>query len=384
MSISYFQEKFKNQSDIELLEKVNNPDGYQEDTVIASINILTERGIVLSQEQLAIKLDKETKESQSKTEISQKEVSLGKSRFVAFVIDLLVLSAISFAIGLILMYLSLANDFITLGTSAILIIGYFALGNSELFVGSTIGKRQMNLTVVDAENNLISLKKSLFRSLLLLGPFFLFDFISKLESDSTVLYIVTSTLTISYYIAIVYYFLIDKNLRRSYHDIIKGTIVIQNKSSQKIEVFPRKYSLYFVGIVAIVLTINLAINYTLLNSDSSFNEETIEQLQATLDNNSEVLTQIVEEIDQIANIAKINGVKINTTNNSQTDFIIDVQSKINPSGSEGDILADKIYHSLGGKTLQVERLDNIKIILRYGFTMTLAKYNSEKTKTYEP
>jgi hypothetical protein len=36
-----------------------------------------------------------------------------------------------------------------------------------------------------------------------------------------------------------------------------------------------------------------------------------------------------------------------------------------------------------GKTLYIEQLDNIQIIFRYGFDLTLAKYNVEKTKNYE-
>ena len=380
--MSYFYDKFKNHTEIELFEKVNNPSSYQEEAVIAAINILIERGVELSAGQIAIKQDYEIKDNIDITKNKTKETSIGRSRFLAFLIDLIILAVCSYVIGFILMYLSLANEYITISASAILIIGYFSIGNSKFFSGSTFGKRKMNLSVVGKENESITFKQSILRSLLFLGPFFIFQILTKIEINSTFLSIILSTLKISYFVAIIFYFLVDKNLRRLYHDLIQETIVSKNKNYQKLENIPKKFSAYFGAIVLVIFIVNIAINFNSL-APTSVDDETVEQLQATLDENMEVLTLIGKEIQGLDDIRKINGLNIKTTNNTQTDFIIDIQTEINPMGNQGDNLADKIYGTLNGKTLNIEKVDNVKVIMSYGFNMTLAKYNVEKTKNYK-
>lgn len=382
--MSFFYEKFKNQTDNELLEKVNNPSGFQEDAVIAAIDLLIERGIELSDEQLAIRHKIEENQKQEKLANKPTEISKGRSRFYAFFLDLVVLAASSYAIGFLLMYLSLADEFITLGVSTVLIVGYFSIGNSKIFNGATFGKRQLNLSVVNSENQLITLKHSIQRSLLLIGPFFIFEFLSKIEISFWSFDILFSTLRMSYFIAIIFFVLADNNLKRSYHDLLQNTIVVKNQKSHDLEIFPKKYLWYYAGIVLVVLMVNIAIDLKSPSFETTFDEDSFEQLQTALDKNTEVLAEIVDEIDKLDNIAKINGVKIHTTNNTHTDFIIDIQTKINPLGVSGDKLANKVYGKVKGKPLQLERLDNIQVIMRYGFTMTLAKYNAEKTKNYEP
>lgn len=382
--MSFFHEKFKNQTDNELLEKINNPSGFQEEAVIAAMDLLIERGVELTEKQKALKVQINENQEQKKLANKPKEISKGRSRLYAFLLDLIVLAACSYGLGFLLMYLSLANEFITLGVSTLLIIGYFSIGNSKIFNGSTFGKRQLELSVVDLSNAPIPLTKSIIRTLVLIGPFFVFELLSKLEISFWLFDTLFSTLRISYFIAIIYFVLLDKNLRRSYHDILEKTIVIKSNKPQDFNNFPKKYLFIFVGIVAVILTVNIVLSIKPSPLANSFDEESIEQLQETLDKNTEVLIEIVEEIDRLDDIAKINKVKIHTTNNTYTDFIIDIQTSINPLGRKGDNLADKIFGTLEGKTLQIERLDNVQIVLRYGFTMTLAKYNAEKTKNYEP
>ncbi len=140
-----FHEKYKDYSDDELVEILNDASRYQDDAVIAAIDILTERGVELSPEQKKIRVERASKPDVPT--IKSQEPTPGIDRLFAFFIDLIVLVICSFILGFILVTVSLANGYVPLTVSMILIIGYFAIGDSKLFDGATFGKKQMKLSV---------------------------------------------------------------------------------------------------------------------------------------------------------------------------------------------------------------------------------------------
>ena len=80
--------------------------------------------------------------------------------------------------------------------------------------------------------------------------------------------------------------------------------------------------------------------------------------------------------------SKISNLKDVRLNNNRTDLIIDVQSDFYPLDGSGENLATNIYNSLEGKRFQLDRLDNVKVIVNYGFQMTLAKYTLTFSKNW--
>ncbi len=204
-----------------------------------------------------------------------------------------------------------------------------------------------------------------------------------LKIDSGILDILISTVRFSYFIALLYFFFLDNKLRRLYHDLILKTFVKKDSESVSYEPFPRKNVVYYSCIVLLLLLIFTILNFRSETQTAAIDSSTAVQLQSTLAKNTSVFKQIIKELKSVDNVAAVNGLNINTTNNIRTDFIIDIQTKVNPTGDKGDIIANEVYKTLNGKTLYIEGLDNVQIILRYGFNMTLAKYTVEETKNFE-
>jgi uncharacterized RDD family membrane protein YckC len=378
-----YHEKFKDKTDKELLEIVNNPSKFQNDAVIAAIDILTERGIELTEEQKAIKFTKESKPEASLSEKKIPKRNIGIKRLLAIIIDLIVLAAASYIVGYILMENSLANGFIPITVSALLIIGYFAIGNSNLLNGATYGKRKMKIKVTGEDNEPINLGKSLIRSLLLIGPFILLEYLDEIEINSSILSVLITTLQFSYFIALIFYFLMDRKLKRLYHDIIQKTFVSFNDETVNYKPFPKKYSYYYAGIVVLVFLTFITLNFQFGKQSDYHNESKTKEMQMVLDKNMEVFTQIIKEIKKIDDVETVNEINLRNSNDKQTDLVIDIQSKVKPSDYVGDNLAKKVYATLNGKNLYVDRIDNVLIKMRYGFDMPLAKFNSSKTIRYE-
>lgn len=88
---------------------------------------------------------------------------------------------------------------------------------------------------------------------------------------------------------------------------------------------------------------------------------------------------MISDIQKIDGVAEIEGISLNTTN-GMTSLDITIRPK---SFFASDGLTDKVYDSLKGKELNVNRFDNVKIIKHYGFNMTLASFNKTETKSYE-
>ncbi len=376
-----FHEIFKNKTDKELLEIINSPDSYQKDAIIAATEILQERDVEVEQGHVDIVEELKVESKQEKETAEKADITLGWSIFFAMLIDLLLLSAISYAIGFLMMYLSLANQNMNLIVSAILIIGYFAIAHSKIFNGKTLGKRLLELEVVDKRGRHLSLIASLLRSLILIFPFFLFEFLDNLTLNSKILNIIIDTLSYSYIVSVFYFFLVDKQSRRSIHDLISETLVVKKDTYKEYKQLDNKFLNYFLGIVAILLIL-ASTPYIDFNKNSVETASSITNLQSTLTNNTEVFTEIINELSAMDGIEAMNEIKIKHVNNNRTDLIIDVQSDFYPLDGSGENLATNIYNSLEGKRFQLDRLDNVKVIVNYGFQMTLAKYTLTFSKNW--
>lgn len=378
--MNIFHSEYKERSNKELQDIVNNHFKFQDDAVVAAIDILTEREVKLSPEQEAIKITTKTKTAPK--DKKRPEKTMGQALLPALLIDLAVLSIISYLLGFILIYISLANEYTTLAASAILIIAYFSFGNSKLFDGATVGKKSMKLKVVNHDNSTISIQRSTLRTLLIIGPFFIFKYLDIVDTDSIILDLAILIFKTIYFTAIIYFYIIDKKLKRSYSDLLLKTFIIRADKSSDYTVFPRKFSYYFTAIAVSIVVICTLSNISLI-TDSKDIPETEQPQLTTLNNNVEVFKQIINEIKNIEGVSKINGFTLNTTNNIRTDLIISVQTEFIPINDKSDGFADKIYSTLIGKTFNIERLDNVKIVLKSGFNMTLATYDITNEKTYK-
>lgn len=146
-------------------------------------------------------------------------------RLFAFLIDCVILGVVGLSIGFVFF-----DTFAALGGWGRLVgfaitLAYFGLSNSRIGGGQTLGKRLLNIKVVNREGNLISLHRSLVRYVVFGTPYFLNGIMI-----STAVPLLQPLLTVAIFgagFAIVYLYVFNRRTRQSLHDLLTGTMVVR-------------------------------------------------------------------------------------------------------------------------------------------------------------
>lgn len=117
------------------------------------------------------------------------------------------------------------------GIGFLLAIGYFAIGNSRLTAGQTVGKRLLRIRAVDLAGQVISPQRSLLRAIIPAWILVMRDI--NISAGFTVAVIVTLINLASYSLLLfeLYMFVFDRPCRRTLHDYIAGSAVV-NKAAE--------------------------------------------------------------------------------------------------------------------------------------------------------
>jgi uncharacterized RDD family membrane protein YckC len=160
-------------------------------------------------------------------------------RIGALVIDTVILAVPASILGF-LFYDKLA----ALGSKGRLIgliaaLAYFALMNSKLFNGQTIGKRILGLKVINYYGMPISLARSFLRALILTTPFFLNGVLFGTADPNPskpimVLYSIDLLVVFGGMCSIIYLYLFNRKTGQSLHDLLVGTFVVTVSGSSTI------------------------------------------------------------------------------------------------------------------------------------------------------
>ena len=375
MENNYFYKKFQRKTDSELKRILNDPKSYTEDAVMAATLLLKDREIELTEEQKStvkiIETRREEKKVIEETRKKETELSLLTKRIIAFLIDLAVLSGLSYLIGFLLIGSPLIKEPWEPILSLTLILGYLVIFNSSIGK-KTIGKSIMRIKVEDYNLKPLKITHSLVRYSLLIVPFFLLNILDNLSFNSLG---ILSGLRYSYYLGIIYFLITDKELRRGFHGLItKSFINSENREDTDFEYSKKKVKTYYFiasGIIALFIILNVTTTSNTIPDMSN--------LEASLNENMSTFESIISDIQEIDGVAEIEGISLNTTNGT-TSLDITIRPG---SFLANDGLTSKVYESLKGKKLKVGRLDNVKIIKHYGFNMTLASFNRSETKNFE-
>lgn len=164
-----------------------------------------------------------------------KSISGFWSRLFAFLIDGAILSFAGLILG------QIAFDFFARlgGWGSLLGFGiallYFGLFNSYLGKGQTIGKRMVQIKLVDRNSKEISVVNSFIRSAILLAPFFLNQ--ALIPQSVTLSPIGYPVCFIIFGIggAIIYLYIFNRKTRQSLHDLAVDTFVVKALNSMPVE-----------------------------------------------------------------------------------------------------------------------------------------------------
>jgi uncharacterized RDD family membrane protein YckC len=146
-------------------------------------------------------------------------------RSVAFIIDYLLTSILTFGLLILIETLKFDTGEVNILTNAFVALIYFSLLNSKLFLGQTIGKQITKIQTVDNNSKLLRFDKSLLRSIpvaLLTISYPLLVYLFSVNETLFQLTIVIMAILISASI----YFPIANHSRQTFSDLILGTQVI--------------------------------------------------------------------------------------------------------------------------------------------------------------
>ncbi len=200
-------------------------------------------------------------------EVQQNWIANFWRRIGALFIDTLILGLAGFLLGL-----ALESTFVQIGgwgrlIGFVIALVYFGVMNSKLFEGQTIGKRVLDLRVVDSENQTISLGRSVIRYIVLAVPFSLNG--AQFSNDALLSFLMypLSLIIFGGLFSIIYLYIFNRVTRQSLHDLSVGTFVV-NSYIEKQEVGKVwKMHLVVVGILFVAAALAPAFTGKLAQSE---------------------------------------------------------------------------------------------------------------------
>ena len=177
-------------------------------------------------------------------------------RLFGFLIDCLIVGIFGLLIGTIFF-----DTFAAMGgwgklVGFIIALAYFGVMNSAVGGGQTVGKRLVNIKVVNREGELISLLRSFVRYAILGSPFFLNG--ATISPSIPLLTTFAGILIFGAGFAIFYLYIFNRGTRQSLHDLATGTLVVR---ATDVEPPPQlhlwKYHVLIAGIGATLILVSI-------------------------------------------------------------------------------------------------------------------------------
>ncbi|MDZ7633531.1 MAG: RDD family protein [Bacteroidales bacterium] len=304
------------------------------------------------------------------------------SRFAAYLIDILLLGVFGMILGLLL-----RSSFAKMGYQGLLVgfsitIAYFGVGNSNVFKGQTLGKKTLNLRVVNSDYSTLSVWKSLLRSSIYTIPFFFLNYRIIGWSELSASYVGKSIICLSFMIVLPIHLIINTPTRQALHDLFLGTYVINTYGYSEVPLGKsRILPTTIIGIIALLL-ISL---FVFLNIRNSYNNMVVQELAP--------LKEKIDNLDKVAYSAISRNTS--TTRQSGSDEIsrsnylrlnIIIKDNLISGASPDDIerispVKDAIKIVLSDYE-ELNNLDFIQVSLMYGFNIGISKSSRSLTSSY--
>ena len=151
-------------------------------------------------------------------------------RLLALLTDSLIIALFSYIIASLFETHIYKHPILSSLIGYLLVVAYFGLLNSHKFNGQTLGKRLLNIRVVDLNHQPIKLTTSLLRSAIFLAPICLLN-ITEFIQPIWLKVGIGSILAILYGVTL-YLIIFNTNNRRTLHDLLFKTIVIHQDAKQ--------------------------------------------------------------------------------------------------------------------------------------------------------
>jgi len=171
-------------------------------------------------------------------------------RLLAFWVDSLIIAVPGWIIGW-----AFYDQLVRIGQNGRLIgvvisLAYFAILNSAIGNGQTLGKRLLKIRVVNLQGETITLPRSALRYLVLELPFFFNGY--NIDTSNLWIGIPLGLIVFGLGGSIVYFFLFNRRNRRTVHDFFAGTVVVK-ADPQSVPQFTPTWRGHYVALAVILV-----------------------------------------------------------------------------------------------------------------------------------
>lgn len=286
-------------------------------------------------------------------------------RIGALFIDTLVLGVCGYVVGLFL-----EDTFVQLGGWGRLIgfvvsITYFGVMNSSLSNGQTIGKKLLNIRVVDASNSTISLSKSFVRYSFLAVPFSLNG--AQITNEALLSYLMypLSFIIFGGLLSISYLYVFNRVTRQSLHDLAVGTYVVNTEVGS--EELPPVWKPHLAVVIGLFIAATLVPAFT---SDLA-KTEPFKGLLAT----QEAINKI--ESVKYAGVTEGSTTFTSSDSGSNTTTYVNTQAFLYKNNVDDSEIAKQLAQTIINTYPESLNKNLIQVTLTYGYDIGIAsKWNS--------
>lgn len=292
-------------------------------------------------------------------------------RFIAIIIDFIVLGALGFISGLVLeeFYVYL-GEYGTLFGSAI-VIAYFGILQSNINEGQSIGKRVMDAQVLKTDGTYLSLEQSLLRAFVLYFPILNIELFA---SGKNVIIVAAILMIIIF--GNVYFSLVNTS-RRGLHDILSNAVTVKRSETEFYANVHSDKSMKKLLPIMIIGLLLLGTSISQMFSRNSFRDllsvkHVLEQRQEViLVNKLEYKTKTISNFnsDQPAQTYSAIGVTVSVNNE---EYLTSNDSRI----------FEEYYNTIKEEVPGTHSVDYVNVNLSYGYNIGIASKTRKKTMTF--
>jgi len=293
-------------------------------------------------------------------------------RIGALIIDTLILGIFGFLLGR-----AFESTFVEWGGLSLLVgffvsLAYFGLMNSKLCGGQTLGKRALDIRVVDKDNQSISFARSVLRALILTVPAYLNGAPFPNEILTTPVAIIISTLLFGGIFATLYLYIFNRHTRQSLHDLLVGTYVVNADVEPEQTTQVWKFHIALVTVVFVVAALVPAYAATMAQ------QEPFKDLLA-------IQEAILEQQEVVlASVSIGETVVYSDEETSRSTTYVEVHATLNSDKTKEADLAERIASILVKELPEARNKDVLAINLRYGFDIGIYAQWSNYPHRFDP
>jgi len=293
-------------------------------------------------------------------------------RIFAILIDMLILGIPAGVLGWVLMpwVNKLGNASQLLGF--LFVLPYFGIMNSALAKGQTLGKSLLNLSVRRGNGEYLTLLQSILRTLVLFSYMF-FNGLTGFFPNTPIIKNALSGVGFGLIVGLVLLFLINKETRQTWHDLLFDTRVLDLRKKTKDK--PAKMAKHSWIIALAFALITIGGQFVAANQSGS------QVLDPAL---TEISQQMVQQYELSSLTFATRSIQVNSNGESKISNTLMVRAYAIEKINKDQIadLSSKISTEIQKKYTQISQYDSINISVITGFNLGFVNSSSTSVFTY--